>query len=266
MAYRYLSAATTVLALAMLPANAAPETGFLNRTVMVDGATYRYVVFVPIEWTSNKKWPVVLFLHGAGERGDDGLMQSDVGLGSAIRKHADRFPAIVVMPQCRKNIWWQAPSMEAQALAALDAATKEFNGDPERTYLTGLSMGGYGTWDVAAKWPNRFAAIAPVCGGVKIPVQVAKQTGVTQPESDDIYVQAAKKVAGIPIWVFHGGADPVVPVAESRLMVEALKGLSADVKYTEYEGIGHNSWDKAYNGAEFPVWLFAQKLKVKATE
>jgi len=266
MAYRYLSAATTALALAMCPANAAPETGFLNRAVTVDGATYRYVVFVPLDWTSNKKWPVVLFLHGAGERGDDGLVQSEVGLGSAIRKHADRFPAIVVMPQCRKNIWWQAPSMEAQALAALDAATKEFSGDTERTYLTGLSMGGYGTWDVAAKWPHRFAAIAPVCGGIKIPAVIAKQTGVTQPQSDDIYAEAAKKVANMPIWVFHGGADPTVPVTESQNMVAALKALNADVKYTEYPGVKHNSWDNAYNEPDFPVWLFAQKLKAKSTE
>ncbi len=250
----------------MLPANAAPETGFLNRTVGVDGTTYRYVVFVPIEWTSNKKWPVVLFLHGAGERGDDGLMQSQVGLGGAIRMHSDRFPAIVVMPQCRKNNWWQAPSMEAQAMAALDAAIKEFNGDAERTYLTGLSMGGYGTWDVAAKWPNRFAAIAPICGGIRLPARVATQTGVPQSESTDPYADAAKKVASVPIWVFHGGADPTVPVTESRKMVEALKALNADVKYTEYEGVGHNSWDKAYSEVEFPVWLFAQRLKVKATE
>ena len=250
----------------MLPANAAPETGFLNRTVAVDGTTYRYVVFVPIEWTSNKKWPVVLFLHGAGERGDDGLMQSQVGLGGAIRVHSDRFPAIVVMPQCRKNNWWQAPSMEAQALAALDAAIKEFNGDAERTYLTGLSMGGYGTWDVAAKWPNRFAAIAPICGGIRLPARVATQTGVPQSESADPYADAAKKVGSVPIWVFHGGADPTVPVTESRKMVEALKALNADVKYTEYEGVGHNSWDKAYSEVEFPVWLFAQRLKVKATE
>src|SRR5229473_144796 len=119
MAYRYLSAATTALALAMCPANAAPETGFLNRAVTVDGTTYRYVVFVPLDWTSNKKWPVVLFLHGAGERGDDGLAQTQVGIGAAIRFHSDRFPAVVVMPQCRKGIWWQDPAMEVQVLAAL---------------------------------------------------------------------------------------------------------------------------------------------------
>ena len=266
MAYRYLPAATTALALAMLPANAAPETGFLNRTVTLEGTSYRYVVYVPIDWTSNRKWPIVLFLHGAGERGDDGLQQSQVGIGGAIRTHSDRFPAIVVMPQCRKNIWWQAPSMEAQAIAALDAATREFNGDPERTYLTGLSMGGYGTWDLAGKMANRFAAIAPICGGIKLPARLAKDTGVIQTDSADIYTAAAKKVVSIPIWVFHGGADPTVPVNESRNMVAALKALHADVRYTEYDGVGHNSWDKAYSEPDFPVWLFSQKLKIKATE
>ncbi len=154
----------------------------------------------------------------------------------------------------------------AGAVAALDAATQEFNGDADRTYLTGLSMGGYGTWDVAGKWPNRFAAIAPICGGIRLPARVATQTGVPQSESPDPYADAAKKVGSVPIWVFHGGADPTVPVTESRKMVEALKALNADVKYTEYEGVGHNSWDKAYSEVEFPVWLFAQRLKVKATE
>ena len=250
----------------MLPANAAPETGFLNRTVTVAGTSYRYVVFVPIEWTSARKWPIVLFLHGAGERGEDGLQQSQTGIGGAIRSHADRFPAIVVMPQCRKNLWWLAPSMEAQAIAALDAATSEFNGDPERTYLTGLSMGGYGTWDLAGKMPNRFAAIAPICGGVKIPVRYVKDTGVAQTESPDMYAAAARKVASIPIWAFHGGADPAVPVEESRYMVAALKALNADVRYTEYPGVGHNSWDKAYDEPDFPAWLFQQKLKIKGTE
>ena len=102
--------------------------------------------------------------------------------------------------------------------------------------------------------------------GIRLPARLAAQTGVPQSESADPFADAAKKVSGVPIWVFHGGADPTVPVTESRNMVEALKALNADVKYTEYEGVGHNSWDKAYNDVEFPVWLFAQKLKVKATE
>ncbi len=103
MVFRFLPAAALLVS---APLVCAPqETGFLNRAVMVDETTYRYVVYVPADFTADRKWPMVLFLHGAGERGDDGLQQSEVGLGAAIRKHSDRFPAVVVMPQCRKNTW-----------------------------------------------------------------------------------------------------------------------------------------------------------------
>ena len=251
-----------MLAAVVLPATAGShETGFLNRTVTVGGTTYRYVVYVPADWTSDKTWPIILFLHGAGERGDGGLAQSNIGLPSSIRKYPDRFPAVVVMPQCRTGRWWPEPEMEAQALAALDAATKEFNGDPQRTYLTGLSMGGYGSWDLASKYPERFAAVAVVCGGVRLPPNLARLRGTAQPVDEDPYEPVAKKVAAMPIWVFHGGADPIVPVSESQNMVKALKLLNADVRYTEYPGVGHNSWEKAYDEPEFPVWLLGQKLK-----
>ena len=236
------------------------ETGFLNRVVTVAGATYRYVVYVPMEWSADREWPIVLFLHGAGERGDDGLAQSEVGLGSAIRKHRDRFPAIVVMPQCRKNTWWQTPEMEALAMATLDAGAAEFRGDPERTYLTGLSMGGYATWDLAGQYPSRFAAIAVVCGGVR-PPRIAVREGAPQAIPQDAYEAAAQKVAALPIQVFHGSLDPTVPVSESRQIVEALEALGADVNYTEYKGVGHNSWDRAYNEPRFPAWLFSQKRR-----
>jgi predicted peptidase len=237
------------------------ETGFLNRKVTVDGAEYRYVVYVPPDWSAERKWPAVLFLHGAGERGDDGLVQSEVGLGGAIRRHVDRFPAVVVMPQCRRGVWWTEPAMMAQALAALEQTMKEFNGDTDRVYLTGLSMGGYGTWGLAARYPGKFAALAPVCGGIRLPARVAAQSQ-PQPEDPaaDPYEEAAKKVGSTPAWVFHGGADPTVPVTESRKMVEAIKAAGGNTRYTEYEGVGHNSWDKAYNEPEFPAWMFSQRL------
>ena len=119
-----------------------------------------YEVFVPENWSPKQKWPIILFLHGAGERGEDGLFQTQVGIGKAIREHRDRFPAIVVLPQCHKNIWWAQSPMDDIAIASLEAATKEFHGDKNRTYLTGLSMGGYGAWYLAGKYPGRFAAIA----------------------------------------------------------------------------------------------------------
>jgi predicted peptidase len=240
------------IVLGLAPVFAVKETGFLNRVAQVGNTKYRYQVYVPANWTKSKRWPVVLFLHGAGERGDDGLIQTQVGIGSAIRMHQERFPCIVVLPQCRRNVWWTEPAMEAQALKALDDAIKEFRGDPNRLYLTGLSMGGYGTWSIASKFPQKFAALAPICGGVRAP-------GRQQSTDGDPYTAVATKLAKIPTWIFHGGADKTVPVTESRSMHEALKKAGADVKYTEYEGVGHNSWDPAYREPEFMPWLLSQK-------
>jgi predicted peptidase len=253
------SALVTLFALSALPGIAQhPETGFLNRTVTVEGTQYRYQVYLPSEWTPGKKWPVILFLHGAGERGDDGLMQTQVGLGGAIRLHSDRYAAIVVMPQCAKSKWWTDAAMEAQALTALDQSIKEFHGDPDRVYLTGLSMGGYGSWSLAAKYPGKWAATVVICGGIRMP----RRPGLPQASEEstaDPYAEAAKRIGEkLPVWVFHGGDDPTVPVTEARSMVEALKGIGNQVKYTEYEGVKHNSWDKAYAEPDLPAWLFAQ--------
>jgi len=196
---------------------------------------------------------MILFLHGSEERGDDGVRQSKVGLARAVREHPERFPAIVVMPQCRVGVDWTAPAMEAQILAALDASAKEFHGDPRRTYLTGFSMGGYGTWALAAKYPNRFAAIVVICGGITWPTPARI--------SDEApYAAIAGKVARIPIWVFHGDADRNVFVTESREMVKLLRGLGAKVRYSEYPGVPHQSWDRAYSERDLPGWLFEQHL------
>jgi predicted peptidase len=230
--------ATPLLALAAL-AGPARETGFLNRVIEQDGQKLRYVVYVPLDYTPEKKWPVVLFLHGAGERGDDGLKQSQVGLGTALRMLPGRYPAVVVMPQCATGARW-SDAMARFALAALDRTLKEYSCDPSRQYLTGLSMGGYGSWLLAAEHPERFAAVAPICGG--------GDPG------------AAAKLKSLPIWAFHGDADTAVPVARSREMIDALKTAgSTAVKYTEYPGVGHNSWDAAYADRALAEWLFAQK-------
>ncbi len=250
-----------IMVLAAIFASAKQQTGFLNRTAQVGNVTYKYQVYVPAEWTGNKKWPVILFLHGAGERGEDGLLQTQVGIGSAIRLHADRFPSVIVIPQCRRGVWWAHSDMENQALAALEKAIKEFKGDPDRIYLTGLSMGGYGTWTLAFRFPGRFAALAPICGGVRPLARGGSQPG-DSPFADpkvDVYALIASKVSKTPVWIFHGGADNVVPVDESRKMNEALKEAGGNVKYTEYPGVGHNSWDKAYAEPEFMPWLLSQK-------
>jgi predicted peptidase len=236
------------------------ETGFLNRTVVVDGVTYKYQVFVPSNWNKKIRWPVILFLHGYGEEGDDGLMQTQVGLGTAIRKHVERFPTVVVIPQCRKEDWWTNSAMEAQALKALDQTMKEFKGDPQRVYLTGPSMGGYGSWALGSQYPGRFAALVPICGGVRLPPAHVIPNAHDTDDSADPYTAVAGKIGKTPVWVFHGGADPVVPVTESRQMVAALKAAGGNVRYTEYPGVKHESWENAYAEPELLPWLLAQKL------
>lgn len=151
------------------PAAAKHETGFLDRSVVVKSVTYKYQVYVPENWTAARIWPVILFLHGSGEIGEDGLVQTEVGIGTAIRRDRSRFPAIIVMPQSHADVWWTEPSMMAVAMAALSAASKEFRGDPVHNYLSGLSMGGYGTWSIDGEYPGRFAALVSICGGILRP-------------------------------------------------------------------------------------------------
>jgi predicted peptidase len=254
-----------LLAALLSPAFAAgQETGFLHRAVEVGSVTYRYQVYVPSSYTPSKKWPVVFFLHGAGERGADGERQTDLGLPARIREMKD-FPAIVVMPQCVPSAWWGDPEMEAQAFAALDQSMKEFHGDPERVYLTGLSMGGYGTWAFGYKYPEKFAALVPVCGGV-----VANRRFLAAPpwhplsvNPEDPYGEAASHLTKVPIWAFHGDADPRVPVTESRKLTEAVKARGGNVRYTEYPGVAHNAWDRAYWEEELLPWLLAQRKPKK---
>lgn len=238
------------------------ETGFLDRTLPLNGGIYRYQVFLPSNWDKHARWPVILFLHGAGERGDDGLLQTDVGLGHAIRQDAARWPAVIVMPQCSKDKLWTDADMQALALAALDASVHEFGGDRNRIYLTGISMGGYGSWEMAAKHPGMFAAVVVICGGINGPpeipplhVSLADTSKVADP-----YAETARLIGKTPVWIFHGAADDTVPVEESRKMAQALKAGKSNFQYTEYPGVGHNSWDKAYAEPALTTWLFAQRL------
>jgi predicted peptidase len=264
MSHRNLVALPFLLILATaLPSLARTQTGFLDRTVTISATTYRYQVYVPADFSKKKSWPVILFLHGAGERGSDGLIQTDVGIGHAIRLKNSRFPFVVVMPQCLENKIWGEPDMQAQSLAALEASIKEFRGDRNRIYLTGLSMGGFGTWELAVSNPGRFAALVPICSGIR-PQKDWPQLRVT-PVDDakitDPYAEVARRIGNTPVWMFHGDADPAVPVAESRHMAEALKAANAKFKYTEYPGVGHNSWDQAYAEPDLVPWLLSQSLK-----
>lgn len=240
------------------------DTGFLDRTVTLEGVTYKYQVFVPEDWSPHQEWPVILALHGAGQRGDDGLQQTDVGMGDAIRNNRSAIHAIVVMPQCPKKLYWMLPPMDELAISTLELAIKEFHGDPRRTYLTGLSMGGFGAWHLARKYPGRFAALIVVCGGIRPTAHtLAAQPELAKlnpPDSQKSYLLAAEQIGKTPVWIFHGASDPIVPVTESQRMNAALKQVGDEVHYTEYPGVGHGSWDKAYNEPELFPWLFSKSL------
>jgi predicted peptidase len=236
------------------------ETGFLDRTVTVAGQGYRYQVYVPADYAANESWPVILFLHGAGERGTDGLLQTAVGLGPAIRRARERYPAIVVFPQVPPDSHWVGVPAE-MALAALDRTMREFAVDRHRVYLTGLSMGGHGTWYLAYRHPELFAAIAPICGWVPDFRDFSGSVPIVPADSGPPLPALARQLANTPAWIFHGEMDRVVPVRGSREPAAALEAVSADVRYTEYLGIDHNSWDATYASDEFARWLFAQRRR-----
>jgi predicted peptidase len=248
-----------------LPAHAKKhETGFIDRSTTIQNVSYKYQVFIPEDWTPHRKWPVILALHGAGERGSDGLLQTTIGIGPAIRANRSVIEAIVVMPQCLKNHWWILSPMDDLAMAALAEATKEFHGDTHHTYLTGLSMGGYGAWHLAQKYPGKFAALVVICGGIRPTLTAQKAlpdlAKVTPSDSPNSYLAAAQRVGKTPVWIFHGADDEIVPVTESQRMAEAMKQIGAEVHYTEYPGIGHACWNKAYTEPKLFPWLFSKSL------
>lgn len=241
------------------------ETGFLDRTVTVNNVTHKYQVFVPDNWSPERKWPTILFLHGAVERGSDGLLQTQVGIATAIRKDRSRFTILVVMPQCPSGHWWPERRMQEIAMAALAASTEEFKGDPKRTYLTGISMGGYGSWYLASAYPGKFAAVVPICGGIVPPANVLQAQPElakdSYPDEAKSYVEVAIRIGKTPVWIFHGDADNAVPVENSRHLYEALKAAGDDVRYTEYPGVGHDeAWDRAYAEPELMSWLRSKSL------
>lgn len=195
---------------------------------------------------------MILFLHGSGERGDDGSAHLQVGLPVVLREDQERYPALVVMPQCPRGKWWTDPETQEQALGAVTEASREFGANLDRLALTGLSMGGYGTWSLAWRHPGRFRALAPVCGGINLPEPLLRP-GVERDES--LYAQVAEAVGETPVWIFHGADDNVVPAEESRKMALALRERGHTARYTEYPNVGHVSWDCAYWDAELPGWL-----------
>ncbi len=202
-----------------------------------------YLLFLPENYGEQEKdWPLMLFLHGAGERGYDLQKVKVHGPPKIVEKQKD-FPFIVVSPQCPGGVWWDEKLDVLTNL--LDDIVAKYDVDEERVYLTGLSMGGYGTWALASRYPDRFAAIAPICGG-----------------GTHIMALGLNKV---PIWAFHGAKDQRVPVGESERMVETINARGGNAKLTIYLDAGHDSWTESYENQELYDWLLEHR-RVRKTQ
>jgi len=190
-----------------------------------------YLLFLPRNYQpSGPRWPLILFLHGAGERGDDLDMVKKHGLAQIIEHEAD-FPFVVVAPQCPADGWWSSDVLAA----LLDEVEEKYRVDKNKIYLTGLSMGGFGTWNLAMEQPHRFAAIVPICG-----------------RGNPLL---AHRIKHLPIWVFHGAKDKIVPLSNSRDMVRSLRQHGAKPKFTVYPDAAHDSWTRTYENPRLYQWL-----------
>lgn len=242
-AFRSLLLLLTIILLissASLQAQTKPvKTGFVNATFKDEAGEHRYVVFVPQSYSPEKKYPVILFLHGAGERGNDGLKQTQVGLGPIVKQQAEDFPFVVVFPQAENmkerllGGWLAETSDGKRALKILDTVMKDYSIDSRQQVLTGWSMGGYGAFSMAAAFPKRWSAVAPLSGGGK--------------------TEWASKLKSVPIWAFHGADDRVVLPAESEQMIKAIKQAGGTPRFTEPK-VGHDVWKVAYTKPLFD-WM-----------
>ncbi len=222
-------------------------TGFIHLSTEVDGEVRPGMVYVPAGYNHDTAYPLIVFLHGLGESGDNGMAQTTSGLGNAIRKNPERFNCLVYFPQSPSRQWWSAvdgrvtaPNSFEHITDGIERVLDLYHVDEDRVSLTGLSMGGYGTFAYGAKHADRFSAFMPVCGGGD--------------------VEAAVELARRPMWVFHGEADGVISVDKSKQMVDATRKAGGAVKFTTYPGVGHNSWDKAYSADQKAIeWLLEQR-------
>lgn len=203
--------------------------------------TINYLLYLPTDFEKKDSWPLVLFLHGAGERGDD-LEKVKVHGPPKLIEEGKSFPFVVISPQCREGRTWEP----VELTALVDDAVAKYKIDKDRIYVTGLSMGGFGTWALASYSANRFAAIIPICGG-----------------GDTVY---AHRLARLPIWVFHGAKDSAVSLKRSEDMVEAVKKNDGNVKFTIYPDAGHDSWTATYDNPEVYEWMLQQTRKPKGKE
>lgn len=197
-----------------------------------------YLLYLPEEYTTDveEKFPLLLFLHGGGESGNDIEKVKTHGPPKLIEEGKE-FPFLVLSPQ---NIYHKKFWDEQAVIALLDTILSRYNVDSNRVYLTGMSRGGYGAWTIAMQYPERFAALAPICGATPLPY--------------------ARWIKDIPIWVFHGAQDETIPVEESIEIVNYLLELGADVKLTTYPNLGHNSWDTTYANPELYQWMLSKSI------
>jgi predicted peptidase len=198
----------------------------------------RYLVYLPEGYgEKGKKWPLIIYLHGAGERGDD-LEKVKCNGWPLLIEQSKKFGFIIVAPQCPLNDWWTDYTKELKNLT--DYIKTEYNVDSSRVYLTGLSMGGFGTWRLAEKYSQDFAAIVPICGG-----------------GDSLWM--GKNLKTVPIWAFHGAKDDIVPLKRSQEMVDAVNAAGGNAKLTIWPDAKHDSWTEAYKTEELYKWLLSHK-------
>ncbi|SRR5579875_474242 len=200
----------------------------------------KYTLFVPAEYSKDRTYPLLVYLHGYGARGVDGVKPTTDGLGPFIQEKEKTFDMLVLFPQSETG-FWEADTADGQrAMAILEEVVREYAVDQQRIYLSGTSRGGFGVWSLAARYPHKWAAIVPICGG-----------------GDPDSVAAIKH---LPCWCFHGACDNVIDVEQSRRMISALRDAGANPHYTEYPDVGHGSWGLAYATPELWDWLRRQRL------
>jgi predicted peptidase len=206
-----------------------------------------YLLHLPPGYKANAKrcWPLMIFLHGAGERGTNLSLLVVHGPPKIVKKKPE-FPFVLISPQCPPGERWDNETI----LALLDHAIAKYRVDTNRVYLTGLSMGGFGTWSLAVSHPNRFAAVAPICGGGEtIPIVLADR-------------RKQEQLKKLPVWAFHGAKDPVVKLEESENMVNALKRIgSRNVELTAYPDATHDSWTETYDNPKLYEWFLSHSLR-----
>ncbi len=256
---------TTIIFLMIIVLPISSQETFEKKSYIANGDTLPYNLLTPKGFAKSfnnskekvlekKIYPMVLFLHGAGERGTDNEKQIiHIKKLFSNPENREKYQAFVIAPQCPEGKRWVEVNWSAKShsmpeepswamnytIDLLKDLIENYPVDTTRIYVTGLSMGGYGSWDIISRYPDKFAAAIAICGG-----------------GDE---KVAQKIKNIPIWAFHGSNDKVVPVSRSRNMVNAIKQAGGNPKYTEYKGVGHGSWIKAYNEENLLDWLFEQK-------